>query len=269
MEPRNDLLSDDPELLQRLLTRREAIRSGLSGSSRAAAGLVLGSAPVALAVVATDALGQDDLPDLIVNVLNFALMLEELEAEFYTRGFAAPGLLRGAERETFDQVRKHEVAHVRFLRSVLGGRAIPKPTFDYTGGMGSGNGPFADVFSNPRTFAALAQAFEDTGVRAYKGQASFLMGNKRILEDALKIHAVEARHAAQIRRLRGQKGWIVQSSRGDLPPQTQPIYAGESNTFHFVLGPLSGSDENTRAFDEPLTQGEVMDIVRPFLATGR
>jgi rubrerythrin len=269
VESKNQIQSAEPEITERLATRRDAIRAGVSVSSRVAAGLAVGSVPAAMAALATDAFGQDNLPGIIVEVLNFALTLEHLEAEFYTRGMAAPGLLVGRDREMFDQIRKHEVAHVEFLRSTLGGRAAPKPTFDYTGGMGRGNGPFADVFSNPRTFAALAQVFEDTGVRAYKGQASFLMANKTVLESALRIHSVEARHAAQVRRMRGQKGWIVRDSRGNLPPQAQPVYQGENNTFHFILGPLSGSEENTRAFDEPLTKGQVLDIVRPFLATGR
>lgn len=270
MESQNDIQSLDPEITERLATRREAIRAGVSVSSRVAAGLAVGSVPAAMAALATDAFGQEgNLPGVIVEVLNFALTLEHLAADFYTRGMAASGLLTGREREMFDQIRKHEVAHVEFLRSTLGGRAAPKPAFDFTGGMGRGNGPFADVFSNPRTFAALAQAFEDTGVRAYKGQASFLMANKAVLQSALRIHSVEARHAAQVRRLRGQKGWIVRDSRGNLPPQAQPVYQGENNTFHFILGPLSGSEENTRAFDEPLTKGQVLDIVRPFLASGR
>jgi hypothetical protein len=48
----------------------------------------------------------------------------------------------------------------------------------------------------------LAQAFEDTGVRAYKGQAGNVMSNKTVLQAALQIHSVEARHASQVRRMR-------------------------------------------------------------------
>ncbi len=45
------------------------------------------------------------------------------------------------------------------------------PDFDFSGGAGSGTGPYADAFSNYDLFLTVAQAFEDTGVRAYKGQA--------------------------------------------------------------------------------------------------
>ena len=205
-----------------------------------------------------------ELPGIVVDVLNFALTLEYLEAEFYTMGVAANGLLTGAQREVFDQIRKHEVAHVAFLQSVLGGRAVGKPVFDFTAG-----GMFGDVFTNAATFATLAQAFEDTGVRAYKGQAANLMGSNKILRAALQIHSVEARHAAQVRRMRMQKSWITGSSRGDLPAAAQGVYAGEKNRFQFILGQPDDAASWTAAFDETLTRGQVLDIVKPFLAGGR
>jgi hypothetical protein len=74
-----------------------------------AAGLALGSVPAAAAALAIDAFGQDHLPGIIVEVLNFALMLDHLEAEFYTPGKAASGLRTGRDCEMFDQIRKHEV----------------------------------------------------------------------------------------------------------------------------------------------------------------
>ena len=200
-----------------------------------------------------------------VDVLNFALTLEELEAEFYTRGVGAPGLIPDDVRQVFDQIRKHEVAHVAFIRGALGPRAIAKPTFDFTAG-----GMFADVFSNPQTFMMLAEAFEDTGVRAYKGQAAKLMPDPTVLESALRIHSVEARHAAEVRRVRRQKGWISGSSRGDLPSAAQKVYDGEGNTFQFILAqPSSNKLALSEAFDEPLTMGQVLEIVRPFVAGGR
>lgn len=210
------------------------------------------------------------LPAIVVDVLNFALTLEHLEAEFYTRGLDAGGLIPANLRDVFDQIRKHEVAHVTFLQGVLGSAALPKPTFDYTGGMGSSSGPFADVFSNASTFMALAQAFEDTGVRAYKGQAANLMGHDDLLLAALKIHSVEARHAAEVRRLRGQKAWITRSDASGLPAAAAAVYQGEGNTFQFVLGqPESDTDAQTAAFDETLTKGQVLKIVKPFIAGGR
>lgn len=210
------------------------------------------------------------LPTIVVDVLNFALTLEHLEAEFYTRAMDARGLVPANLRDVFDQIRKHEVAHVTFLQGVLGSAAAPKPTFDFTGGMGNNSGPFADVFTNPNTFMALAQAFEDTGVRAYKGQAANLMGHDDVLLAALRIHSVEARHAAMVRRLRGQKAWITRSDPSGLPPAAAAIYHGEGNTFQFILGqPESDTDAQTAAFDETLTKGQVLQIVKPFIAGGR
>jgi hypothetical protein len=209
------------------------------------------------------------LPGIVTDVLNFALMLEYLEAEFYTRGVGTSGLIPGGLHDVFDQIRKHEVAHVAFLQSVLGSAAVAKPTFDFSAGSGSGTGPFADVFRNPQTFMALAQAFEDTGVRAYKGQAANLMRQGDVLRSALRIHSVEARHAAQVRRMRGQKGWITGSETGNLPDVTAPIYRGEGNKFQFILGqPDSNGQAQTEAFDETLTKNQVLEIVKPFIAGG-
>lgn len=119
-------------------------------------------------------------------------------------------------------------------------------------------GAFATVFRNYQTFLALAQAFEDTGVRAYKGQATNLTANNQILQTALQIHSVEARHAAMVRRIRGEKGWIAGSSRGSLPAAAQAVYNGEENTvqgetdFRGAGGtPPSAASET---FDESLTK---------------
>ena len=268
-EPKRLLESLDPEIAGRLAAREAELAEGAQVTSRVRAGLLMASVPVALAALSSDVFAQGGLPGIVVDVLNFALTLEHLEAEFYVTGVGTSGLLPEDVRATFDQIRKHEVAHVAFLQGVLGGRAVARPTFDFTGGEGSGKGPFADVFSNPATFSAVAQAFEDTGVRAYKGQAANLMGEKKILRAALQIHSVEARHAAQVRRLRQQKSWIVRESRGDLPAATQGTYNGEDNRFHFILARPSGAAGMTDAFDETLTRSQVLDIVKPFIAGGR
>lgn len=204
------------------------------------------------------------VPSDAAGILNFALTLEYLEAEFYSTGLDTRGLIPAPMHAVFDQIRKHEVAHVAFLRSALGSDAVAKPSFDFTAG-----GLFGDVFSNAQTFMAVAQAFEDTGVRAYKGQAASLMTHRTLLRQALQIHSVEARHASQVRRMRHQKGWITGKSRGDLPAATQGVYEGEDNGFHFILAqPSSKKLALTEAFDEPLTMGEVLSIVRPFIRGG-
>lgn len=245
---------DDPEIINRLVSRRGALRRG--GSLGAAAAVA--SVPVALAALARSAFAQGaGLPQQIVDALNFALTLEFLEADFYTAGLGATGAISADNRPVFAQISQHEMAHVAFLQNTLGASAVAKPTFDFTAG-----GTFADVLSNPATFLAVSQAFEDTGVRAYKGQAGELMANDAILTAALQIHAVEARHASEVRRLRGVKGWITGNTTNI--PGTEAVYAGEQNTTHAGLT-LNGSDTNTEAFDEPLTKAAVLAIVDPFI----
>ena len=268
-EPKR-LIATDPEIAARLTARQAEITAGASVGGPTRAGLMMGGAVLATAALARDVFAQGGLPAIVVDVLNFALTLEHLEAEFYVTGVGTSGLIPADMRAPFDQIRKHEVAHVAFLRSVLGSAAVAKPTFDFTGGSGAGNGPFADVFRNAQTFAAVAQAFEDTGVRAYKGQAANLMGHNDVLRAALRIHSVEARHAAQVRRMRGQKGWITGSNSGGLPDAAQSTYKGESNKFQFILGQAdSNTQAMTEAFDETLSKSQVLAVVAPFIAGGR
>ena len=176
------------------------------------------------------------------------------------------------DRPIFVTIQAHENAHVAALKTFIssrGGTPGAKPSFDFTAkgavaGFNFGAGQYP-------TFQVLSQAFEDTGVRAYKGQAGRLINDKGSLNAALSIHSVEARHASEIRRLRGKKGWITGKSRDDLPAFTQPIYDGEDNTVQAgkdvsSLGSGNGGvDAVTEAFDEPLTKDQVLAIVSPFI----
>lgn len=183
-----------------------------------------------LAAAGCAAIGSAVAPDtgLAKQVLEFAILLEELEHAFYVQALGTNGLIPAADRTIFEQISKHEGAHVTFLNTGLtgiGGSPQTAPQFNFSGG-GHGN-----PFSNYRTFLELAQTFEDTGVAAYKGQAANLITSSKLLTAALRIHSVEARHAAEIRRLRGEKPW-------------------------------------TGAFDEPLSKEQVMARVSPFLPKG-
>ena len=206
----------DQDLVNRLTSRRELF--GVSATKLAG----LATAPLILAAVSTEAFGQQ-MPKQVVDVLNFALTLEYLESEFYSTALAVPSLIPAEFAAVFAQISKHETAHVATLKGALGSEAVAKPEFDFTG-----RGKYRDVMSNFKTFAAVAQTFEDTGVAAYKGQAGNLAGAGKVLTIALQIHSVEARHAAEVRRVRGVKAW-------------------------------------TGAFDKPMTKAQVLAIAKPFI----
>ncbi|WP_019989030.1 ferritin-like domain-containing protein [Rudanella lutea] len=247
----NALENVDPEIYDRVkhVSRRQLFSFGKKAA--------LVAAPLAVASSINKAYGQS-MPDRTVEVLKFALVLEYLEDEFYRVGLNTPGLIPGQDRPIFAQISKHEASHVALLRTALGAAADPKPNFDFTA-----KGAFPTVFSNYQTFTALAQAFEDTGVRAYKGQVANI-GQDPVLETALRIHSVEARHAARVRVLRGMKGWI--SGMEGFPGA---VYAGEQATREREVDVpgISGVSAMgvTEAFDEPLTKDQVLAIALQFV----
>ncbi|GAA4433201.1 hypothetical protein GCM10023188_22380 [Pontibacter saemangeumensis] len=258
-----DIEKVDGEVYDRLASRRQAFSSFGSFGKKVA----LAAVPIAMGSMFKKAYGQSS--NGIADVLNYALTLEYLEADFYMQGLAASGAIASENRAFFEDVRDHEVAHVAFLKSALtslGATPVDKPTFDFSAG-----GAFPDWNSNPQTYLALSQAFEDTGVRAYKGQAANLVGSNEVLTAALQIHAVEARHAAIVRRIRGLKGWITNDERGaGMPVPTQAVYDGEAETMQagIDVAAVSGvaAASVTEAFDEPLSKEAVLNIASLFIA---
>ncbi|HYG38159.1 MAG TPA: ferritin-like domain-containing protein [Cytophagales bacterium] len=259
-----DLSKIDQEEFLKPALRRQLFKKAGDFSLKAA----LTSAPIATMAFPKIVKAQSSI---VVETLNFALTLEYLEDEFYKMGLAASNLIPVEDRTIFMQIGKHETAHVNFLKTALGESAVAMPTFDFTAG-----GAFADAFSNYATFLALSQSFEDTGVRAYKGQAGNLLNDNDTLTAALQIHSVEARHASEVRRLRGKasnmaiKGWITNDESNGAPAA---IYEGEDNTTHAgadisTLSTLSDISMagKTESFDEPLTKEQVLAIVDPFIA---
>ncbi len=206
----------DPDLENRLTSRRDLFKF-----STAKLG-VLATTPVLLAAVSSQAFGQG-LPKQVVDILNFALTLEYLEDDFYRAALSQPGLIPQQFVEVFSTISRHESQHVSLLQGTLGAAAVAKPQFDLTG-----RGKFPDILSNFRTFALVSQTLEDTGVAAYKGQAPKLTGGGDLLTTALRIHSVEARHAAEVRRVRGVRAW-------------------------------------NGAFDKPLSKAQVLAAAKPFI----
>ncbi len=236
---------------------------------------VMSAIPFGLAAMPSKMFAQDS-GNAAVDALQLALTLEYLEDEFYQRALTCH-VLEGGPRIVYEQIAKHEAAHVAFLIAGLKGAGVEpvaKPEFDFTAGgmfdpfLENGN----DIETAYAQLLALAQAFEDTGVRAYKGQATNLQGTP-FLTAALQIHSVEARHASEIRRLRGLKGWITGNERGaGMPEATQAVYDGEENITQGGVdvttlgdGDPFGYDSSTEAYDEPITGDTAVAIASLFI----
>ncbi|MBX6379169.1 ferritin-like protein [Thermoflavifilum aggregans] len=264
----------DPEVYERINTRREAMKEFAHVGKK----LSLAALPLALGAMLNKAYGQSNSTASVVDILNYALTLEYLEATFYSMGAAQGSALipNANDLTAIQKISADETAHVNFLKAVipqLGGTPVNKPNFDFTA-----NGTFPDVFSNYQTFLAVAQAFEDTGVRAYKGQAANVISNSTVLQAALDIHSVEARHASKIRLMRRLNGfsstvkpWITGNDTGGIGSSVQPVYAGEDNTIQAGvqitgIGGLSiSASAASEAFDEPLDMQSVLAIASLFI----
>lgn len=266
----NEIEKADPEVYDRMDTRRDAMQRFAKTSGR----IALAALPLAFGSLLQKAYGQSQGAGMIVETLNFALTLEYLEANFYTKAVATPGLIPTAPAMgALTTIRDHENAHVAFLTTAIKSlNATPvsftADDFDFTA-----KGAFNDVFTNYDTLLAVSQALEDAGVRAYKGQAGNLMSNNDVLTAALNIHSVEARHASHIRQMRKARGaeikpWITKNFAG-IP--VSGVYRGEELSAQATINivNINGFDisENaaTEAFDEPLTKEDVLAIAANFL----
>ena len=149
-----------------------------------------------------------------VDILNFALNLEYLEAEFYTKategatieqeglipssavsgptngGQKVPNIANSPIAYIASQVTRDEKHHVQYLRAALGSAAVKKPTINLNA-LGFGFGNWAE-------FLKLATLFEDVGTSAYLGAAP-LIQNKTYLDAAARIYGTEAQHSGALR----------------------------------------------------------------------
>jgi rubrerythrin len=151
-----------------------------------------------------------------VDILNYALTLEYLEAGFYAK-VVDSGVLKGSEQETAKRFGAAEQAHVETIRSTimkLGGKPVaePKATF-----------PLDDRMS----VLKLAATVENLGAAAYLGQAPNI-SSPDVLSAALSIHSVEARHAAALNNLLGRRvtpdgAFAKPASKQDVLKAVQPF----------------------------------------------
>ena len=167
-------------------TRGEFLKkAGITGAGFMAGGVLFGglASPAQAAISSKPSVKND------IKILNYALTLEYLEYEFYRQAVANGGITDPSLKRFAVVVEEHEKAHVDFLKKALGSKAIKKPTFD-----------FKDTVTNQEKFRQTAQVLEDTGVAAYAG-AGPLIKQRPVVQAALSVHSVEARHAAWIRLL--------------------------------------------------------------------
>ena len=151
------------------------------GSSLAVAGFSRGSASA-------------QAEDSDLEILNYALTLEYLEADFYGQG-VDQGVVKGRELALIKPIRDHEDAHVAALTSTitdLGGEPVKSPKFKYPEG----------TFTDKKTFLETASVFEELGVNAYHGQVTAIK-DPALLGAAAAIAGVESRHAAILADLTG------------------------------------------------------------------
>lgn len=197
-------------------------------------------------------------------VVEYALTLEKLEADFYRRAVAATtsGELVSVPQVAKDAIKSYgedEEQHVVDLSAVLidlGGNpdAITIPANpNYSAILGR------DPFANPADFLLAGQYVEDLGVAAYKGQVQNLLAageaGETVLAGALEIHTVEARHAAGIRYLR--QTLLNADIRPWIRKKREVIYQENRRGF-----PIPFKSE---AFDGFATRDEVLALVKPIL----
>jgi len=167
-------------------------REAFLARSAIAAGTVYGVATVGPFV--REAIAQEGGVDL--EILNFALTLEYLEAAFYTQAVKQVSGLSGQAREIATTLRDNETEHVDALTQTiksLDGTPVKAPGVD-----------FGEAFASQGSFLETAQTFEDLGVGAYNG-AGPMIKSKKVLAAAGSIAQVEGRHAGVIRLLRGEQ----------------------------------------------------------------
>ncbi len=266
--------------------RRNFLRSAsAAGLGVVGAGLVGSIAGPALA--ASAGTGSNAISDGAI--LNFALNLEYLEAEFYANAVYGHGLpdrltygkgrrggVEGGREVHFKsrnirqfamEIARDEYDHVAFLRSALGSAAVARPTINirqsFTAAATAAGlikpGQTFDVYANEDNFLLGAFIFEDVGVTAYKGAAP-LISNKTYLGAAAGILAVEAYHAANIRTVLYNRGLAAAT---DAISNARDSLDGPSDDDQGVT--LNGkanivpADSNGLAFGR--TPGQVLNIV--------
>jgi len=197
------------------------------------------------------------------DILNFALNLEYLEAEFYLRAATGSGLasadvgsspgavtggtqvpgLTPTQQSIINEIAFDEQQHVRFLRSALGSSAVARPAIDLSASFNAlaNAATIATTFNPFSSFDAFivgAFIFEDVGVTAYSGAATLISSagiTAGLLNAAAGIQAVEAYHA----------GYVRTYLTAQAAANPSYAYLGYANKVSALRATLGGGNETT------------------------
>jgi len=281
--------------------RRRFLRSasvaglGLVGAGMVGSTALATAAPAMAATSRKDGLDHHEDDDAAISdgaILNFALNLEYLEAEFYsyaTTGHGLPdsmihgtgklGPVTGGRevwfqtpsiRQFAQEIARDEHEHVAFLRAALGSAKVARPKinikYSFTEAARAAGlvGPKQDFdpYANENNFLLAAYIFEDVGVTAYKGAAP-LISNKTYLGAAAGILAVEAYHAANIRTVLFDRGLCYDTNKISAARNFLDSKSGaghrDQGTIRDGKANIVPADRNGLAFGR--TPGQVLNIV--------
>ena len=255
-------------------SRRFGLKSGLALAAAVAAGGAASSPAQAQVATITD-----------VAILNFALNLEYLEAEYYLRGLTGSGLTAAetsgvgtlgtvtggrqvpftdtAIQQQLAEITADERGHTNFVRAALGSQAIARPSIDFTDafnamGVAAGIGPF-DPFATQTGFILGGLLFCEAGQTAYKGSARFLQ-NKSILDSAAGLQAVEAYQSGILKVLTYQAGaQAIANYNAAVAVKNQLGGVGDQPIVMNGVSNLVPTDANSIAFGR--TPAQILAIV--------
>lgn len=265
-------------VIKRGLSRRNFL-TGLGGTAGAAAAVALAGCGGSSKTATPTPTPNPKITD--ADVLNFALNLEYLEAEFYLRAATGTGLsssdtgssagaVTGGAQVPFKtqaiqqyalEIANDEQAHVQFLRKALGASAVARPAINFTDAFNAaasaaGIGPSFNPFADEDSFLLGAFVFEDVGVTAYHGAAGLLTDSAH-LQAAAAIMAVEAYHAGEIRTLIAQTGGSALDAANKISALRGT--AGGGSETSVSTSTIVAADSDSVAYDR--TTDQVLHIV--------
>ena len=216
-------------------SRRNLLKLG----GLALGGMALASVPTAISAQTSNGAKTIRLRNNDTGILNFALLLEELEAAFYQQAAQSGQITDTQESEYIEALGRHESEHVSFLREVLG-----QDTAFETNELSFNQQGVSELLADCQTILDSAVLLEDLSVHAYNG-AGVKIKNPTYLRAAGSIVSVEGRHSAGVRGLLGR-------SATQTPEERQVSDADLASK----LNPFQG-----RAYDELCTPKQIVSVV--------